>query len=62
MTAYVGFGPLGSSYALSVELEVSIPGVEQALVQELAEAAHHVCPYSNATRGNVPVTLTAIAA
>ena len=62
VTANVGFGPLGSSYALSVELEVSIPGVEQAKVEELAEAAHQVCPYSNATRGNVPVTLTAIAA
>ena len=57
VTANVGFGPLGSSYALSVELEVSIPGVELAKVQELAEAAHQVCPYSNATRGNIDVTI-----
>jgi osmotically inducible protein OsmC len=62
VTANVGFGPRGDGYALSVELEVSIPGVELAKVQELTEAAHQVCPYSNATRGNVPVTLTAIAA
>jgi osmotically inducible protein OsmC len=62
VTANVGFGPGGNGYVLTVELEVSIPGVELAQVQELAEAAHQVCPYSQATRGNVPVTLTAIPA
>jgi organic hydroperoxide reductase OsmC/OhrA len=59
VTANVGFGRAGGGYALTVELEVRIPGVELDRVQELAEAAHQVCPYSQATRGNVPVTLTA---
>jgi Ohr subfamily peroxiredoxin len=61
VTANVGFGPAQGGYALAVELEVSIPGLELAQVQELAEQAHQVCPYSNATRGNVPVTITAVA-
>lgn len=60
VTANVGFGPQGNSYALSVELEVSIPGVELSKVHELAEAAHQVCPYSNATRDNLDVTVTLV--
>jgi Ohr subfamily peroxiredoxin len=60
VTAHIGFGPEGDGYALAAELEVSIPGVELAQVQELAEAAHQVCPYSKATRGNVPVKVTAV--
>jgi len=61
VTALIGFGPEGESYAITADLEVRIPGVELAKAQELAEAAHQVCPYSKATRGNVPVTVTAIA-
>jgi organic hydroperoxide reductase OsmC/OhrA len=42
-----------------VELDVTLPLVEDAAqAVELVKAAHHVCPYSNATRGNIPVTLT----
>jgi organic hydroperoxide reductase OsmC/OhrA len=41
-----------------VHLEVVIPGVEHDLAQELADQAHQVCPYSNATRGNIEVTVT----
>jgi Ohr subfamily peroxiredoxin len=49
-----------TSFALSVVLKVSIPGEDAAKVQALAEDAHSICPYSKATRGNVPVTLTVI--
>ena len=62
VTANVGFGPAGEGYALTVDLEVSAPGLELAQVQELADAAHQVCPYSNAIRGNVPTTVTAVPA
>jgi lipoyl-dependent peroxiredoxin len=46
------------SFGLKVELALSIPGVDKAKLQELIEDAHKICPYSRATRGNVPVTLT----
>jgi Ohr subfamily peroxiredoxin len=46
-------------YNVAVELHVSLPSVEDSLAVELVRAAHKVCPYSNATRGNVEVTLTA---
>ncbi len=62
VTANVGFGPAGEGYALKVDLEVSVAGLELAKVQELADAAHQVCPYSNAIRGNVPTTVTAVEA
>lgn len=61
VTARIGFGPEGDSYALTAELEVLIPGADAAKAQELGEAAHQVCPYSKATRGNVPVTITGLA-
>lgn len=44
-------------YSLTLKLEVSVPGVEKELAQQLINKAHHVCPYSNATRGNIPVEL-----
>ena len=47
-----------NGFKLSVELEVIIPGLEPALAQELADAAHQVCPYSNATRGNINVLVS----
>ncbi len=62
VTANIGFGPEGDSFAITADIEVSIPGLELAQVQELADAAHQVCPYSKATRGNVPVTVKAVAA
>ena len=45
-------------YELAVRLEVTIPDLDAASAQELVDAAHQVCPYSNATRGNIEVTLT----
>lgn len=47
------------SFTIAVELAVSLPSVEKDAAIELAEAAHKVCPYSNATRDNIDVTLTA---
>ena len=47
-----------TSFALKVALSLSIPGADKAKVQALLEDAHQICPYSKATRGNVPVTLT----
>ena len=58
--ANIGFGPEGQSFAITADLEVHFPGIEQAKAQELADAAHQVCPYSKATRGNVPVTVKAV--
>jgi len=61
ITAKVGIGPNDTGgFGLAVELEAELPGVEAAKAQELLEAAHQVCPYSNATRGNVEVTLTLV--
>jgi lipoyl-dependent peroxiredoxin len=45
-------------YGLAVLLEVVLPGIEHDVAQELADAAHLVCPYSNATRGNIEVVIT----
>ena len=57
VTAQVGVGPEGDVYGLEVTLIISIPGLEQEKTRELAEAAHHRCPYSRATRGNISVEL-----
>ena len=54
----VGFGPEGESFAVTADITATIPGVDDATAQQLVEAAHQVCPYSKATRGNVPVTVT----
>lgn len=47
-------------FALSAALKISIPGEDPVKVKALAEDAHQICPYSKATRGNIPVTLTVI--
>jgi Ohr subfamily peroxiredoxin len=49
-----------TSFALTAELKVSIPGEDPAKVKALVEDAHSICPYSKATRNNVPVTLTVV--
>jgi Ohr subfamily peroxiredoxin len=54
----VGIGPIPQGFGIQVELKISIPGVDRATAQSLVEKAHQVCPYSNATRGNIEVTLT----
>jgi len=56
--ATVGIGPHpDKGFALAVRLRVTIPGLPPAQAQELLEAAHEVCPYSNAVRGNIDVAL-----
>jgi osmotically inducible protein OsmC len=58
VTAKVGTGPDGSGgYALTVELHIRLPELDNDVAQQLAEAAHRVCPFSNAVRGNIDVTL-----
>lgn len=56
--ARVSIGKEGEGFALAVELEVVIPAQPHDEAQALSDAAHQVCPYSNATRGNIPVTVT----
>lgn len=61
VTAKVGIGKVGSGgFGLTVEIAVSIPEVDEATAKDLVEKAHQVCPYSNATRGNVDVRLSVI--
>jgi osmotically inducible protein OsmC len=57
--AKVSLGPTdgGAAYGISVQLNISLPGLDAAQKQSLVEAAHKVCPYSNATRGNIDVDL-----
>ena len=57
VTGKVGIGPLPTGFGIQAELEISAPGLPQAQLQELVEQAHSVCPYSNATRGNIAVSL-----
>lgn len=58
--AIVGIGPLPAGFGLEVELKISLPGMAREAAQELVEKAHIVCPYSNATRGNIDVRLTIV--
>ena len=58
VTARVGIGPTaGGGFGLAVTLRISLPGMEPEQARKFAEAAHQVCPYSNATRGNIDVNL-----
>lgn len=57
--ARVSLGTLGNGgFGLAVELEITLPNLDHEAAQALAEKAHQVCPYSNATRGNIDVTIT----
>ncbi|GAA2976039.1 Ohr subfamily peroxiredoxin [Microbacterium terrae] len=61
VTTSVGIGPReNGAFGLSVALRVGLPGLEQEVADRLAERAHQICPYSNATRGNIPVELVAV--
>ena len=50
---------IGTGFGIQVALHVSIPGMDKAQAKKIVDAAHQVCPYSNATRGNIDVALTA---
>jgi osmotically inducible protein OsmC len=57
ITVDVGIGPNGSgSFGLQIAIEAELPGLDEATAKSLLDQAHQVCPYSNATRGNVEVT------
>ena len=58
--ASVGIGPLPTGFGIQAELKVSLPGLPREQAEALVEKAHQVCPYSNATRGNIDVTLTVV--
>ena len=53
----VGIGPTDTGFGIEVELRISLPGMDDDQAKELIDKAHIVCPYSNATRGNIDVTL-----
>lgn len=56
----VSIGPIPQGFGIKAELKISLPGMDKAAAQDLVNKAHQVCPYSNATRGNIEVTLTVI--
>jgi len=59
VTAEVGIGPRSEGgFGLTVALEVDLPGLDRDAATKLVETAHQVCPYSNATRGNIDVALS----
>jgi Ohr subfamily peroxiredoxin len=61
ITAEVGIGPMSGkagAFNIAVAMAVSVPGMDRAAAEALVKAAHEVCPYSNATRGNVDVSFT----
>ena len=57
VTGKVGIGPIPTGFGIQAELTIAAPGVAREQLQALVDAAHIVCPYSNATRGNIDVTL-----
>ncbi len=58
VTARVGIGPAeGGAFGLDVELHITLPGLQRPEAEALVQAGHKVCPYSNATRGNIDVRL-----
>ncbi|MDH4568810.1 organic hydroperoxide resistance protein [Pseudomonas sp. BN414] len=56
----VGIGTLPTGFGIEVELKISLPGLDKQVAKELVDKAHIVCPYSNATRGNINVKLTLV--
>ena len=56
--ASIDLGKISDAYGIAARLDVSLPGMDRTAAQDLLDAAHQVCPYSNATRGNIDVTIT----
>ena len=56
----VGIGQIPNGFGIEVELKISLPGLPREQAESLVQMAHGVCPYSNATRGNIDVTLTLV--
>jgi Ohr subfamily peroxiredoxin len=63
ITSSVAIGPMTGkpgAFGISVDMAISVPGMERSAAEALVATAHQVCPYSNATRGNIDVTLTVV--
>jgi lipoyl-dependent peroxiredoxin len=60
IAADVGIGPIPNGFGIQATLNISLPGMDRAVAEQLVAAAHQVCPYSNATRGNIDVTLNIV--
>lgn len=63
ITSDVGIGPHANkpgAFGIQVAMKISVPGMDRAQLEALVATAHEVCPYSNATRGNIDVTLTIV--
>ena len=60
VTGRVGIGPIPNAFGIEVELRIHIPGLAQDQAQAIVDKAHGICPYSNATRGNIEVKLTLV--
>jgi lipoyl-dependent peroxiredoxin len=60
ITATVGIGPIPGGFGIEAELQISLPGIEKQTAQAMVDKAHQVCPYSNATRGNINVKLKVV--
>jgi osmotically inducible protein OsmC len=58
--AEIDLGTTGGVFGLAARLNVSLPGIDHQAAQALVDAAHQVCPYSNATRGNIDVTIKVV--
>jgi lipoyl-dependent peroxiredoxin len=58
--AEVDLGTTRGAYALAARLNVSLPGLEREVAQDLVDTAHQLCPYSNATRGNIDVAINLV--
>ena len=58
IAATVGIGQIPAGFGIEVQMVVSLPGMERTAAQALVDKAHQVCPYSNATRGNIEVAIT----
>jgi len=57
VTGKVGIGQIPTGFGIQAELTIAVPGLPREQVESLVEQAHQVCPYSNATRGNIDVSL-----
>jgi Ohr subfamily peroxiredoxin len=58
VTGHVGIGPIPTGFGIQAQLTIAAPGLSRDALQALIDQAHIVCPYSNATRGNIDVTLS----
>jgi len=60
ITSEVGIGPIPQGFGIQVAMRISVPDMDRTTAEQLVAAAHQVCPYSNATRGNIEVSLTVV--